>query len=151
MTSQLKQLLLIDDELLLTASVRRLVRGMREITAFGLSNEIAVANTGRQVITYVSQAPARTIGLAILDASLPDVYGVDLLHTLVQRNYPSLHGCLFVMWSSWECQDEARTQGAHGYISKVRNERYAFNEDLLTMLRALITEQRTWYELGPFG
>lgn len=154
MTSQLRHLLLIDDELLLTAAARRLVRGMQELTTFGLSDDMAVANSGRQALAYIAQALPDSIGLVILDASLPDVYGVDLLRMLVSHNYPSLQGCRFVVWSSWECQEEAQRQGAHGYISKIRSERHPFKDDLLTMLTMMAhhpNPQKMWCELGPFG
>lgn len=152
MTPSCTHILLVDDELLLTFSVQRLLRGMTVLASFGLSDAIITAGTGRQALQYVAEAAPARIGLVILDASLPDVYGVDLLRMLRAGAYPALGaGCRFVVWSSWECQTAARAQGAHGSISKVRSERYAFTDDLVTMLTALITTERTWYALGPFG
>lgn len=147
-----KQILLVDDERLLTASAKRLVRGLTALEPFGLSDQLATANSGQEALALVTGAAPSSIGLVILDASLPDVYGIQLLQTLVQRAYPALDSdCRFVVWSSWECQEAARAHGAHGYISKVRIERHTFTEDLLTMLTALAAPQRIWYELGPFG
>ena len=148
---ELRRIVLIDDERLLTLSAQRLLQRLSHFPA-GWDTILITANSGREAQERIAQAGARTVGCVIIDASLPDIYGLQLIALLQPATYPALRAdCYFIVWSSWECQQQAREAGAHGYISKTRSQRRTFPDDLVVMLEVFAADpQRQWHELGPF-
>lgn len=144
----MRQILFVEDEPLLVAVAKRVVAQMPALEAYDLRTTLAVATSGTVAHQYLSTADAASIGLIILDASLPDCFGIDLLRQIRAAAYPSVStSCRYVVWSSYACQVEARAAGAHGYISKLRisQSQHTFGDDLLTMVRALHGQE--YYEL----
>jgi DNA-binding NarL/FixJ family response regulator len=102
------RILLADDHAIVRRGVSQL------LLERGIATEVVEADTGAQAISLAGQCP---LDIALLDISLPDVNGVDVLKRL-KRLVPRLPVLMFSMYREDQYAVRALKAGAAGYLSK---------------------------------
>ncbi|MDR5749257.1 MULTISPECIES: response regulator transcription factor RqpR [unclassified Caballeronia] len=102
------RILLADDHAIVRRGVSHLLLDR------GIASEVIEAETGAQAISLAGQCP---LDVALLDISLPDVNGVDVLKRL-KRQVPRLPVLMFSMYREDQYAVRALKAGAAGYLSK---------------------------------
>ena len=110
-------LLIVEDHPLMQTAICATLESDPQVRILG------TARSGRELFSLLKEKHAN---LVILDLSLPDTNGVEIIRTL-HKNYPDLH--ILVFSSSMEARDvyESLQSGASGYLSKD-----AHSEELLS-------------------
>jgi len=80
----------------------------------GVASEVSEAETGMQALALAARRP---LDVAMLDISLPDVNGIDVLKRL-KRESPRLPVLMFSMYREDQYAVRALKAGASGYVSK---------------------------------
>ncbi|KND59981.1 Two-component response regulator [Candidatus Burkholderia verschuerenii] len=104
----LLKVLLADDHAIVRRGVAKL------LIEFGVASEVIEADTGRDVLAHASRRPFDD---ALLDISLPDINGLDVLKRL-KRDVPRLPVLMFSMYREDLYAVRALKAGAAGYLSK---------------------------------
>ncbi len=100
------RVLLADDHAIVRRGVAQL------LVDFGAASEVLEAETGREALA--SRSP---FDVAMLDISLPDINGLDVLKRL-KRDTPHLPVLMFSMYREDQYAVRALKAGASGYLSK---------------------------------
>ncbi|WP_250528610.1 response regulator transcription factor RqpR [Caballeronia sp. ATUFL_F1_KS4A] len=80
----------------------------------GVASEVLEAETGMQALALAARRP---LNVAMLDISLPDINGIDVLKRL-KRESPRLPVLMFSMYREDQYAVRALKAGAAGYLSK---------------------------------
>ncbi|SAK51284.1 response regulator protein [Caballeronia pedi] len=102
------KILLADDHAIVRRGVAQL------LVERGVASEVLEAETGMQALALAARRP---LDVAMLDISLPDVNGIDLLKRL-KRETPRLPVLMFSMYREDQYAVRALKAGASGYLSK---------------------------------
>ncbi|MDR5835321.1 response regulator transcription factor RqpR [Caballeronia sp. LZ034LL] len=102
------KVLLADDHAIVRRGVAQL------LVERGVAAEVSEAETGMQALALVARRP---FDVAMLDISLPDVNGIDLLKR-IKRDAPRLPVLMFSMYREDQYAVRALKAGAAGYLSK---------------------------------
>ncbi|SAL76734.1 response regulator protein [Caballeronia choica] len=102
------RILLADDHAIVRRGVSQL------LLERGIASEVLEAETGAQALSLAGQCP---LDVVLLDISLPDVNGVDVLKRL-KRQTPRLPVLMFSMYREDQFAVRALKAGAAGYLSK---------------------------------
>ncbi|MDR5755568.1 response regulator transcription factor RqpR [Caballeronia sp. LZ035] len=102
------KVLLADDHAIVRRGVAQL------LVERGVAAEVSEAETGLQALALVARHP---FDVAMLDISLPDVNGIDLLKR-IKRDVPRLPVLMFSMYREDQYAVRALKAGASGYLSK---------------------------------
>ncbi|BAN24602.1 response regulator transcription factor RqpR [Caballeronia insecticola] len=102
------KVLLADDHAIVRRGVAQL------LLERGVATEVSEAETGMQALAL---AACRPFDVAMLDISLPDVNGIDLLKR-IKRETPRLPVLMFSMYREDQYAVRALKAGASGYLSK---------------------------------
>ncbi|SAL30743.1 response regulator transcription factor RqpR [Caballeronia humi] len=102
------RILLADDHAIVRRGVAQL------LLERGIASEVLEAETGAQAISLAGQCP---VDVTLLDISLPDINGVDVLKRL-KRQTPRMPVLMFSMYREDQYAVRALKAGAAGYLSK---------------------------------
>ena len=102
------RILLADDHAIVRRGVGQL------LLERGVASEVSEAETGMQALALAARRP---LDVAMLDISLPDVNGIDVLKRL-KRESPRLPVLMFSMYREDQYAVRALKAGASGYVSK---------------------------------
>ena len=102
------RVLLADDHAIVRRGVSQL------LIERGIASHVFEAETGAQALSYAVQRP---VDVALLDISLPDINGVDVLKRM-KRQAPRLPVLMFSMYREDQYAVRALKAGAAGYLSK---------------------------------
>jgi two-component system, NarL family, invasion response regulator UvrY len=102
------KVLLADDHAIVRRGVAQL------LLERGVASEVSEAENGVQAIALATRRPH---DVAMLDISLPDVNGIDLLKR-IKRETPRLPVLMFSMYREDQYAVRALKAGASGYLSK---------------------------------
>ncbi|KAK48551.1 response regulator transcription factor RqpR [Caballeronia sp. LZ029] len=102
------RILLADDHAIVRRGVAQL------LLERGVASEVSEAETGMQALALAARRP---LDIAMLDISLPDVNGIDVLKRLKREN-PRLPVLMFSMYREDQYAVRALKAGASGYLSK---------------------------------
>jgi two-component system, NarL family, invasion response regulator UvrY len=102
------RVLLADDHAIVRRGVAQL------LIEFGAASEVLEAETGREALALAARGP---FDVALLDISLPDINGLDVLKRL-KRDAPRLPVLMFSMYREDQYAVRALKAGAAGYLSK---------------------------------
>ncbi|SAL68027.1 response regulator protein [Caballeronia terrestris] len=102
------RILLADDHAIVRRGVAQL------LLERGIASEVLEAETGAQAISIAGQCP---VDVTLLDISLPDINGVDVLKRL-KRQTPRMPVLMFSMYREDQYAVRALKAGAAGYLSK---------------------------------
>jgi two-component system, NarL family, invasion response regulator UvrY len=102
------QVLLADDHAIVRRGVAQL------LIEFGVASKVIEADTGRDALAHASRG---AFDVALLDISLPDINGLDVLKRL-KRDAPRLPVLMFSMYREDQYAVRALKAGAAGYLSK---------------------------------
>jgi two-component system, NarL family, invasion response regulator UvrY len=102
------KVLLADDHAIVRRGVAQL------LLERGVASEVSEAETGMQALALAARRPP---DVAMLDISLPDVNGIDLLKR-IKREMPRLPVLMFSMYREDQYAVRALKAGASGYLSK---------------------------------
>ncbi|SAL18817.1 response regulator protein [Caballeronia turbans] len=102
------RILLADDHAIVRRGVAQL------LLERGVASEVSEAETGMQALALAARRP---LDVAMLDISLPDVNGIDVLKRL-KRESPRLPVLMFSMYREDQYAVRALKAGASGYVSK---------------------------------
>ncbi|SAK44584.1 response regulator protein [Caballeronia temeraria] len=102
------RILLADDHAIVRRGVAQL------LLERGVASEVSEAETGMQALALAARRPP---DVAMLDISLPDVNGIDVLKRL-KRESPRLPVLMFSMYREDQYAVRALKAGASGYLSK---------------------------------
>ncbi|WP_250490411.1 response regulator transcription factor RqpR [Caballeronia sp. INML2] len=102
------RILLADDHAIVRRGVAQL------LLERGVASEVSEAETGMQALALAARRP---LDAAMLDISLPDVNGIDVLKRL-KRESPRLPVLMFSMYREDQYAVRALKAGASGYVSK---------------------------------
>jgi DNA-binding NarL/FixJ family response regulator len=102
------KVLLADDHAIVRRGVAQL------LLERGVASEVSEAETGAQALALVARA---SFDVALLDISLPDTTGLDVLKRL-KRDTPRLPVLMFSMYREDQYAVRALKAGAAGYLSK---------------------------------
>jgi two-component system, NarL family, invasion response regulator UvrY len=102
------KILLADDHAIVRRGVSQL------LIERGVASEVFEVETGAQAISSAAQ---RSFDVALLDISLPDMNGVEVLKRL-KRTVPKLPVLMFSMYREDQYAVRALKAGAAGYLSK---------------------------------
>ncbi|CAB3752873.1 response regulator transcription factor RqpR [Paraburkholderia humisilvae] len=102
------RILLAEDHAVVRQGVRQLLLDR------GVAHEVAEAQTGAEVLMQASRHPYDVI---LLDISLPDLNGVEVLKRL-KRKVPRVPVLMFSMYREDQYAVRALKAGAAGYLSK---------------------------------
>jgi len=97
------------------------------------SYEVELAGTGQEALQMVPEQP---FNLALLDARLPDMDGIELLASL-QRMHPDLAVIIVTAYASLNTAIRALNEGASSYIMKPLN-----IDRMLATVRDVLEKQR---------
>ncbi|MFL6845706.1 MAG: response regulator transcription factor [Allosphingosinicella sp.] len=100
--------MIADDNALIRDGIRSLLKPWPELRV------VEEAATGLEAL---QRARSATPDIAIIDLSLPDLRGVDLILAL-KRELPRTHVLVYTIHRSEELVDEAMRAGASGYVVK---------------------------------
>ena len=102
------RILLADDHAIVRRGVAQL------LLERGVASEVSEAETGMQALALAARCP---LDVAMLDISLPDVNGIDVLKR-IKRESPRLPVLMFSMYREDQYAVRALKAGASGYLSK---------------------------------
>ncbi|SAK51329.1 response regulator protein [Caballeronia glebae] len=102
------RILLADDHAIVRRGVAQL------LLERGVASEVLEAETGMQALALAAR---RSPDVAMLDISLPDINGIDVLKRL-KRESPRLPVLMFSMYREDQYAVRALKAGASGYLSK---------------------------------
>ncbi|SAK73490.1 response regulator transcription factor RqpR [Caballeronia ptereochthonis] len=102
------RILLADDHAIVRRGVAQL------LLERGVATEVSEAETGMQALALAARCP---LDVVMLDISLPDVNGIDLLKR-IKRETPRLPVLMFSMYREDQYAVRALKAGASGYLSK---------------------------------
>ena len=102
------KILLADDHAIVRRGVAQL------LLERGVAAEVSEAETGMQALAFAARRP---FDVAMLDISLPDVNGLDVLKR-IKREAPRLPVLMFSMYREDQYAVRALKAGASGYLSK---------------------------------
>ncbi|WP_250514345.1 response regulator transcription factor RqpR [Caballeronia sp. INDeC2] len=102
------RILLADDHAIVRRGVAQL------LLERGVASEVSEAESGMQALALAARRP---LDVAMLDISLPDVNGIDVLKRLKREN-PRLPVLMFSMYREDQYAVRALKAGASGYLSK---------------------------------
>jgi two-component system, NarL family, invasion response regulator UvrY len=102
------KVLLADDHAIVRRGVAQL------LIEHGVAAEVAEADSGREALALAARRP---FDVALLDISLPDINGLDVLKRL-KRETPRLPVLMFSMYREDQYAVRALKAGAAGYLSK---------------------------------
>ncbi|WP_250473409.1 response regulator transcription factor RqpR [Caballeronia sp. GAFFF1] len=102
------KILLADDHAIVRRGVAQL------LLERGVASEVSEAETGAQALALAARA---SFDVALLDISLPDTTGLDVLKRL-KRDTPRLPVLMFSMYREDQYAVRALKAGAAGYLSK---------------------------------
>ncbi|SAK41879.1 response regulator protein [Caballeronia calidae] len=102
------KVLLADDHAIVRRGVAQL------LLERGVASHVSEAETGMQALALAARSP---FDVAMLDISLPDVNGIDLLKRM-KRESPRLPVLMFSMYREDQYAVRALKAGASGYLSK---------------------------------
>jgi len=105
------KILLIDDHAIVRQGV------MQSLMERGIASEIGEAESGAEAL---AQADQIEWDLALLDISLPDMNGIEVLKRL-RRKAPGVPVLMFSMYREDQFAVRALKAGAAGYLSKTAN------------------------------
>ena len=105
-------------------------RGIKEILA--VEPDIGLWGEAQDAREAMALLRAREWHLVLLDISLPDRNGLELLRN-VRREYPELQILVVSMYPEEQCAERALQAGANGYLSKQSAPR-----DLVTAVRTVL-------------
>jgi two-component system NtrC family response regulator len=100
------KILVVDDEPNMLALLKRVL--CKE------GYQIECAESGKAALELAGQSP---LSLAIVDASMPEMDGIDLLGKLKELNR-QMPVIVITAFPSWEREQMARSQGCTHYLSK---------------------------------
>ncbi|MBI0327042.1 response regulator transcription factor RqpR [Burkholderia plantarii] len=104
-------LLLVDDHAIVRQGIRQLLIDRR------VAREVAEAESGAEALAAADKG---NFDVILLDISLPDINGVELLKRL-KRKLPSVPVLMFSMYREDQYAVRALKAGAAGYLSKTVN------------------------------
>ncbi|MCF6349392.1 MAG: response regulator transcription factor [Flavobacteriaceae bacterium] len=99
-------------------------------------NILLTANTGKNVIKYVSINPTKKIDLIITDISMPEVDGITLNNSVKQTN-PNIKVLVVSMHIDTAMIDTLIKNDVDGYVSK-----NAEKEELLTAIETILKGEK---------
>jgi len=105
------KILLIDDHAIVRQGVMQLLMDR------GIASEVGEAENGVEALTQVEQIEW---DIALLDISLPDMNGIEVLKRL-RRKAPRIPVLMFSMYREDQFAVRALKAGAAGYLSKTAN------------------------------
>lgn len=115
-----------DDHGIIRSGIKRILETTGE---FDL---VASASTGTHLLETLA---ASSVDLLLLDISLPDCNGLDLVGQVLALK-PATRVVMLSMYSARGYVDKARHSGARGYITKE-----CLDDELLSVLRAVMDEE----------
>ncbi|MDK9724051.1 MAG: response regulator transcription factor [Sterolibacteriaceae bacterium MAG5] len=104
----MKKILIVDDHLIVRQGLKQFINGLGQLTVGG------EAGTGTQALQLLS---AESWDMVVLDLSLKDVNGLELLKT-IRRQYPALPVLILTAHGENSHALAAIRGGAAGYITK---------------------------------
>lgn len=119
------RVILADDHAILRTGLRLLLE------AEGIQI-VGEAGSGRDVLTLVDTTPA---DILILDLSMPDIGGIEVLKRIKEKGYP-LHVLVLTMHNEEQYVKAAMMNGASGYVEKS-----AFDKELLDAIKTIMAGQ----------
>ncbi|PLZ02300.1 DNA-binding response regulator [Burkholderia sp. WAC0059] len=102
------RILLVDDHAVVRQGVRQLLADR------GIAHEVAEAQNGAEALSAIGE---QTCDLVLLDVSLPDMNGVEVLKRL-KRKAPRVPVLMFSMYREDQYAVRALKAGASGYLPK---------------------------------
>jgi len=129
MSSKAGSILIIDDEADVLASLDELMRTE--------GYQTATASTAAAGLEQLEKAP---FDLVLLDISLPDSNGIDVLRT-IKRDSPELPVIMITAYDSSQVAFKASREGAESYVTKPWD-----NDKLLLEIRNLLDRSRLQVE-----
>lgn len=119
------KVILADDHAILRTGLRLLLE------AEGIQI-VGEAGSGREVLTLVDTIPA---DILILDLSMPDIGGIEVLKQIKEKGYP-IHVLVLTMHNEEQYVKAAMMNGASGYVEKS-----AFDKELLNAIKTVMSGQ----------
>jgi DNA-binding NarL/FixJ family response regulator len=107
----MSRILLVDDHSAIRQGIAQL------LVSRGLFVEAVEASTGAEALAHIERGPW---ALVLLDISLPDMSGVEVLRR-IKRRLPNLPVLVFSMYREDQYAVRALKAGAAGYLSKTAN------------------------------
>src|SRR5574342_776333 len=108
MSSNLKTVLIVDDEETLTWSMARSLSKDKD------KYEVIIANNGKEALNLLKK---NKIDLVISDIRMPDINGLDLL-VKIKKEYPQAKVIIMTAYGSPDVQKEASRRGSLYYVEK---------------------------------
>ncbi len=108
MVTDLKKVLIVDDEETLTWSMAKSLSKDRE------KYEVMIANNGKEALNLLKK---NKIDLVISDIRMPDINGLDLL-VRIKMEHPQTKVIIMTAYGSSDVQKEANRRGSLYYIEK---------------------------------
>src|SRR5574342_526609 len=108
MSSNLKTVLIVDDEETLTWSMARSLSKDKD------KYEVIIANNGKEALNLLKK---NKIDLVISDIRMPDINGLDLL-VKIKKEYPQTKVIIMTAYGSTDVQKEANLRGSLYYVEK---------------------------------
>ncbi len=108
MNSNIKRLLIVDDEETLTFSL------YQTFINAPIECEVITASTGTEAVQRIEEGP---FDVVITDIALPGVDGLDLL-SIIKAHHPQTRVIVITAYGSDEREEQAYLRGAEKYIEK---------------------------------
>jgi DNA-binding NarL/FixJ family response regulator len=108
------------------------LEGFRQL----LANDTVIVGTANSGAELLEKAPRVAPDIVLLDISLPDTNGFDLIH-LLKVKLPRVKIILVTMLSEPFYVSEGFKKGANGYVLK-----QSASDELLTAIRAVMSDHR---------
>jgi len=108
------------------------LEGFRQL----LANDTVIVGTAHSGAELLEKAPRVAPDIVLLDISLPDTNGFDLIH-LLKIKLPRVKIILVTMLSEPFYVSEGFKKGANGYVLK-----QSASDELLTAIRAVMSDHR---------
>ena len=108
MASDLKKVLIVDDEETLTWSMAKSLSKDKD------KYEVLIANNGREALNLLKKSK---VDLVISDIRMPDINGLDLL-VRIKMEHPQTKVIIMTAYGSSDVQKEANRRGSLYYIEK---------------------------------
>ncbi|MCK4893312.1 MAG: response regulator [Calditrichia bacterium] len=106
--SDIKRLLIVDDEEALTFSLYQIFINVK------MECEVLTASSGNEALTKIEQGE---FDLVITDIAMPGINGLDLL-SIIKGKHPMTKVIIITAYGSDENKDQAYQRGAEKYIEK---------------------------------
>lgn len=108
------------------------LEGFRQL----LANDTVIVGTAHSGAELLEKAPRAAPDIVLLDVSLPDANGFDLIH-LLKGKLPRVKIILVTMLSEPFYVSEGFKKGANGYVLK-----QSASDELLTAIRTVMSDHR---------